>query len=464
MAAPTYRSGTQPVLSDAGTVTSPADTVIGDLVVIFLWSQGTNIPTHTIQGGYTQIRSHSHNDGTTDGRLSVAYRVATSAGAQAYTPYTISGATAGQTCVGCIVITTDTYSLLASFPQNSSTLTTSGVPNPPSIGPATGYPLYGDYLVLAIAAWHVTTAGSTTTTQPTNYTERLDAPTGSHVTHLAVATRALTGLSNSTEDPGAFADNVTPNGSVSMTIGIGMIIGGTFSKTLDALGDSTDSDVLIVGATSKTLDTILLSADGSQSATEAIGTLNVTLGSLGLSATGAASVTGSLSRTLDGLSRNTDADAIVSAASAVTLADLGLSSGGILPIVASAIPTFGSLGISATGQVQDPIVAGTLDQALAALSLSAQGTVAVVGAADVSLGLALSAAAALPVVGTTAPTLGALSLSAGGVVTVDILGSLSVQLGNLLSSAAASAIVGGSASLTLSESKASKKRTYPYGH
>ena len=75
-------------------------------------------------------------------------------------------------------------------------------------------------LVLEIAAWHVTTAAATVTSPGANYTEQIDGPTGTHVTHLAVASRAMTGLSSATEDPGQYTDNVTPNGSVAMTIAV----------------------------------------------------------------------------------------------------------------------------------------------------------------------------------------------------------------------------------------------------
>jgi hypothetical protein len=216
MASPAYKNFTQAALSDTGTATSPSDTAIGDLVICFVWSQfTTTATTHTIQSGFTEIRTHSHNDGTTCGRLSVAAKVATAAGAQSYVPYTIANATAGQTCAGIITVTGAYPYYPQSFPSNSSTLTTNAVPDPPSL---TG--LYDDMLILAIAAWQVTTAGSTSATVMANYTLRINGPTGSHVTHLAVATRERTGLSNTTEDPAAFGDNVTPNGSASMTIAI----------------------------------------------------------------------------------------------------------------------------------------------------------------------------------------------------------------------------------------------------
>lgn len=216
MAAPAERGFTQAALSDAGASTSPAGTQINDVVVIAVWSQGTTIPTHTLKTdkAYETVATRSYNDGTTDGILSVARVVADTAGAVAYTPYTIAGATTGQTAAGCFVVQRGTFNM-GTWPSATANLTTTGTPNPPAI---TG--LTGDFLAFAVSGWHVTTAAATVTTAPTNYVEKLDGPTGTHVTHLALATRALTGLSGATEDPGTFTDNVTPNGSGSITFAI----------------------------------------------------------------------------------------------------------------------------------------------------------------------------------------------------------------------------------------------------
>src|SRR4029077_15949958 len=106
MASPVPKNFTQAAFSDTGTATSPSDTSIGDLVVCFVWSQfTTTATTHTIQSGFTLVRSHSHSDGSTCGRLSVATKVATAAGAQAYVPFTIASATAGQTCAAILTVT-----------------------------------------------------------------------------------------------------------------------------------------------------------------------------------------------------------------------------------------------------------------------------------------------------------------------------------------------------------------------
>jgi hypothetical protein len=227
MAAPVVKNFTQAVLSDTGTVSSPSDTSIGDLVVCFVWSQfTTTATTHTIQSGFTEIRTHSHNDGTTCGRLSVACKAATLAGAQNYQAYAIANATAGQTCAGILTITGADTTSPASWIQGSITNTGNQAPDPPALAA-----LSGDALVLAIGAWQITTAGATTTTQGVNYTEQIDGPAGTHLTHLAVASRQLTSLSNTTEDPAIFTDNVTPNGTVAMTIALPYVPPPNFVNT-----------------------------------------------------------------------------------------------------------------------------------------------------------------------------------------------------------------------------------------
>lgn len=218
MIAPTVRGVTAPVIS-TGAATTPASTQVGDLVLFFVWSQGANSATltHTLQSGFTEIRQHAHDDGTTDGRLSVAYRVATATGANAHTPFVIANATANQTTIGIVVLTVGTFDVSSLPPGNSSTLTTNAVPNPPII-PSAGT-LTGAYRVFAIGAWHVTTAATTAATVMANYAIDTQMANTSHVTHLAIASRAVT-LAAGTEDPGAWGDNVAPNGSVSMTIAV----------------------------------------------------------------------------------------------------------------------------------------------------------------------------------------------------------------------------------------------------
>ncbi len=204
----TIRSSTVATATNAPT--SGAGTIIGDCVLVFHWTRGTaGVPTHTIQSGFTEVRSHSHDDGSTDGRLSVAYKIATVAGAQTYGAYTSS---VGTDYCGLVVLTKATYGAAGIGDTSaSSTLTTNGVPNPPSIVTPVA-----DCLVFAIAAWHIS-AATVTVTEPSGYLEAWEMA-GSQDSELSVATKTV--ATATTEDPGAFGDDVTPSGSVSMTFAV----------------------------------------------------------------------------------------------------------------------------------------------------------------------------------------------------------------------------------------------------
>ncbi len=207
----TIRSSTVATATNAPT--SNASTQIGDLVMVVHWTRGTaGVPVHTIQGSgatFREIRTHSHDDGSTDGRLSVAYMIATAAGAVAYNAYTSS---VGTDYAGIVVLTAGTYSAaLIGDTSASSTLTTNAAPNPPSIVTPVA-----DCLVFAIGAWH-TSAATVTITAPSGYLETWEMA-GSLDSELSVASKTV--ATATTEDPAVFADDVTPSGSVSMTIAI----------------------------------------------------------------------------------------------------------------------------------------------------------------------------------------------------------------------------------------------------
>lgn len=209
MAGPVVRAGTVPTATLAPS--SPASTAIGDLVIVITWTRGgAGVPTHTLQSGdgFAEIRTHSHDDGSTDGRLSVARKVATSAGANSYQAYTSSAGSGNYS--GIVVLQVGTWeNSLVGDTSNSSTLTTNGVPNPPAVVTP-----QAQCLVLVIGAWHIS-AATVAITAPTNYTEVFEMA-GSNDVELSVAQRTLAAAGS--EDPGAFTDDVAPNGSVSMTI------------------------------------------------------------------------------------------------------------------------------------------------------------------------------------------------------------------------------------------------------
>ena len=213
MASPTIDNTVAPVAG--GAATSGAGTDIGDLVIVFTWERaGAGIPTHTLQSGFTEILSHGHNDGSTDGRLSVAFKVATSAGSVSYQAYTTSTGTPAW-WTGLYILDAGTYSrgILAA----SVTATGTGAPNPPAV---LNLDSTKDYLAIAISAWHLSASQTLTPTAPSGYTNMV------HVSGAATGDVAASSLAIAAGvisiDPGAYADNQTPNGTCSITLAVPM--------------------------------------------------------------------------------------------------------------------------------------------------------------------------------------------------------------------------------------------------
>lgn len=224
MAAPTVRARTAPAAGLSST--SDASTQVGDLVLVFTFERvaTSTPPTFTLQSNYAEITNQTYTESSTLGaRLAVARFTATSSGANSYQAYTSDNGAAAWT--GIVVVTTGTYDT-AAIAQASTNSTTTNPPNPPSATLDAGR----DWLVFAIGAWHVS-AATVTPTAPTNYANLIEVA-GSANGELAIADRSLTAAAS--EDPGAFADNVAPNGTISATIGIPNATGTAYTITCDA--------------------------------------------------------------------------------------------------------------------------------------------------------------------------------------------------------------------------------------
>ncbi len=376
MAAPVVRDFRAPAVATSNTLPagiSPAATQTGDMVLCFLWSQGANQATltHTLQSGFNQVRQHAHDDGTTDGRLSVAWRLAPSGSSFTYAPFAVANATAGQNSIGTVVLQAGTFGT-GTFAQNSSTATTNAPPDPPSL---TG--LNGDVLVLAVAAWHVTTAGTTSGTMPAGYTHLgQNSVSGSHVTHLAIASRALTGLSNATEDPGAFADNVVPNGTAQMTFAVPGSYDGASTATLASASPSLAGSVDVSGASTRTLDGVGRDMSGSVGSSEVSGEGDVALAGLTRSAVGAVDVAGSSLSTLSTLAQSGAGTVAVTGTHSVTLSSLSRSAVGGVTVIGSLATALGQVGPSGAGSAD---IGGQSQRTLSALTPGSAGSVAVTG-------------------------------------------------------------------------------------
>ena len=202
--------GTTPATAITAQV-APTATAIGDLVLISTWTTSTSgIPTHTAQSGFTEIRSQTYDDGNNDGRLSVSYTTATVAGAQAYTPYAVTGGTG-----------TITYSTITVYPAGAidtasivsapTSSTSNNQPDPPDAGN-----LASNGVVFAVAAWHLSASANVGVSPPANYSE-LGELVGSATGELSTAVRVRN--SGDTGNPGSFADDTgSVNGTASMTV------------------------------------------------------------------------------------------------------------------------------------------------------------------------------------------------------------------------------------------------------
>jgi hypothetical protein len=211
------RGSTAPTQTDSPT--SPGGTQVGDLVIVYTWTPGTTgVPTHTRQTGFTPLGNIDHDDGSTDGRATAAYKIATSSGANTYNAFTSSGTPWS----GLIVIKagefdpTSIEKLWRTSAVASVSSTGTGASNPASVTLTAGYHAH---LVLAAVFYHLASSATVAITPPTNYTEEWEVA-GSAATEMELSTRLLVGRAGQSEDPGAVTDDVTPNGTCSITIAI----------------------------------------------------------------------------------------------------------------------------------------------------------------------------------------------------------------------------------------------------
>lgn len=216
MADPVRRGGTAAV--SGLTTSSPSSTAVGDLVVVFTFERlgvgsASTLTLHSSM--QRELCNHFHNDGSTDGSLGVACKIATAAGTQSYQGFTSSDGTA--TWTGCEVVQFGTYDqILANIKvATPATQTTNAVPNPPQVSSLDSARAH---YVAAIAAWHLGSAATVTPTVPSSYSN-LTHISGSATAELACSSRILASGASS-EDPGTYGDDVAPNGTCSFTLAV----------------------------------------------------------------------------------------------------------------------------------------------------------------------------------------------------------------------------------------------------
>lgn len=222
MANPDIRESVAP--ADGLSRSTGASVLVGDLVVIATTGSAKgSVPTHTLQGGYTEIASITAGTGI---RLSVAYKVATSAGAVSYQAYTSSGA---NDITGLRVYKVSTFDLTG-MTSNTSSSTADAAPDPSAVTAIAG-------IVDVIAAWFfATNAGSTVTiTEPSGYTKAWEY-SGAATLDLSLASKYV---SAGSENPGTFSDD--SSGVVSASASI------TINFPAIAAAASTSNNLLLLG-------------------------------------------------------------------------------------------------------------------------------------------------------------------------------------------------------------------------
>jgi hypothetical protein len=211
-------SGTTPQLRNhtsavAGlTANSDAATQVGDLVIVTTFSnQQNNVAAHNTNtaAGFVFINSFSIDDGNNDARLSMAYKVATVAGAQAYQGFT---STASNSLTGLTVLRAGTYDL-ATITSQTIANNSNSEPNPPSVGT-----VGASTLVLAIGAWNMNNSFANDAGAPSGFGELWDFG-GTTTADLSVASAFGQG------DPGPFTDGL--NNSVDSTLSATIAISGS---------------------------------------------------------------------------------------------------------------------------------------------------------------------------------------------------------------------------------------------
>jgi len=199
--------------------TSGATTAQNDLIIVTTWTTATNgvVPTHGLVNGFTLIASRelNENNNNNKARMSVAFKLAPSAGGVAYEAFT---STNGTSFSGIMVVrdgTFDTATIAATtFADQDGDA--ANPPNSPNVGSTPS-------IAFALGALHLGTSASNEDLEPPaatgpDFTEVWELSSNVAADMIA-ASRVLT---SGTIDPESIDDDVnTVQGSVAMTITVG---------------------------------------------------------------------------------------------------------------------------------------------------------------------------------------------------------------------------------------------------
>jgi hypothetical protein len=384
MASPQRRGATAPA---AGlTTTSPVGTQIGDLVIVFTFERlGSAVNTTLSLDGSMdrQLCNFFHGDGSTDGALGVAVKVTTVAGAQSYQGFT-SSTGSPNAVTGCEVLQAGTFdpevlNILVGAPTTS---TNSSAPNP---GAITSLDAGVEYLVITLAAWHLSSAATVTVTAPTSYTNNQDVA-GSDDIELAWASREVTGVTS--EDPGAWGDDVTPNGTAVFTFAVSEPVANQANASIEESSDSLDASASVVAA-GIDANASLLEEDDSLEASGSIDQLEVEIlriswAQIEIPESTETTTTANASINEDSDSLSASSTVAVDSDYSVTEGDDSLSSSGAVAVDANLSATESEDSVSAEASVEGEGTTASLSATEQDDSVAASSAVTVTASLSVS--------------------------------------------------------------------------------
>lgn len=231
--APAIRGSSAP----SSTPSTPSSTQVGDLIIAFSYVRDPNPEpvTVNVEAGWSKWFVREYEDTFLGGDFwfVAAYKIATVSGSQTIQPFTptnTDGGLAPDKITGVIVFEAGTADIppdntFSNLVQNeddpdesedgldykwTSTIS-NAAPNPPSIVTPVA-----NCMVLTLAFWKMTSAATGTITPPTGYTEAWEM-SGSVNSEFSLAYKTVAGA-QTTEDPGAYTDNITPTSTAAFTM------------------------------------------------------------------------------------------------------------------------------------------------------------------------------------------------------------------------------------------------------
>ncbi len=415
--AATYRSsaagGATSGTSDRTVVITPA---VGDLIIVAVCLSGNtnDVPTMTDNNGFgTYDRILCVPWSASANRLAVFVRTALMVNTTSTTITCASGSnTAGELVAVAVAGMTRAGTSAIRSSGSQSNQATSTTPAPALSQTS----LTGNLTICGVGS------GDTTTTFPTNWSERQDVSQATPTTALEIATRD-SGFVGTTITFGATQSTVYASFALELD-GSAAPISGTLEQTVPAVTSSATATLEVQGSASSAIPAVTATATGTVALQ---GAADASIGSVGIDATATietAGVDGTLTQTIAPVSASATGAAELQATASPTIAPVTSSATGAVALEGAASLAIGEVTPVAIGEVS---LQGTASPTLGAVIASATGAVALQGVAAPVVGAVTSAADGdLVLQGSATAAIGAVTLSAQGTTAdIPIVGELS---------------------------------------